>query len=67
MHPKDKVFMALCMSLCAMGFLSAWLLEGRLLLAILAGAAMLLCGGYVTHFIADAQIPQARRRSHRVG
>jgi ribosome-associated toxin RatA of RatAB toxin-antitoxin module len=67
MHPKDVVFMSLCMALCSMGFLVSFLMKGQLFEAIFSGAAMLFFFGLVTCFIADAQIPQARRRSHRVG
>lgn len=67
MHPKDLVFMALCMALCAMGFLSSFLMQARLFEAIFAGAVMLGCFGYVTLFIASAKLPQAWRRQRLGG
>lgn len=66
MHPKDLVFMALCMALCAMGFLVSFLMKGQLFEAIFSGAAMLFFFVLVTLFIAEAELPQARRRNRRV-
>ncbi len=67
MHPKDIVFMALCMALSAMGFLTSFLMQGQLFAAIFAGAVMLLCFIVVTMFIVCAKVPQAFRRQSWVG
>ena len=61
MHPKDNVLMALCLALCAMGFLIANLMKGAWFDAIFAAVVMLGAGAYVVRFIALAQLPQARR------
>lgn len=62
MHPKDNAFMALCLALCAMGFLMANLMKGQWFDAIFSAVVMVGAAVFVVRFIARAQLPQAFRR-----
>ena len=67
MNPKDNVFMALCLALCAMGFLIANLMKGLWFDATFAAVVMIGAAVYVVRFIARAQLPQAFRRNRLGG
>ena len=56
-----SAIMALCLALCAMGFLIANLMKGAWFDAIFAAVVMLGAAAFVLRFIAQAQLPQARR------
>lgn len=65
MHPKDLVFMALCLALCAMGFLVTNLLRGLWGDAAFAGFVMVGAAAYVTRYVARTPLPQALYRRGR--
>ena len=67
MHPKDLVFMALCLALCAMGFLVTNLARGLWFDAAFAGIVMVGAVAYVVRYVSRTPLRQALYRRGREG